>query len=441
MSALSDIRPSNVGSDGVPSLRAVRREDLIPAATTRNEGKSPLDVRYFVVHRVILTAALLVNRRPALGTCTEQENRYASCLSVRCTNQERWPRAYSQFLTLFFPRPGHSGFSHVRIVPGDAVGRRVFSEISRFPPPFHSGAAPYSPQSPSSAIETSRYRDEVLLNRRNWRFEISNRDQQPSSTNWERGRGELVRAYMASSGPRDRCAKTTGVRGHCTRLTSFAAGLPQRTDCTATPPPGVTSVGGGRVTQVLPLAGTSVFLTSSMTSHRPRGGTLTAPLHRNSLEDAGLLSMIILLSFKYNWLDGTNGGRGGAVASAPASHLGDPGSITGRFAPGFSHVGIMLDDAAVRRAFSGNSSFHRPCIPAPLHPRVSLHVMFRDDGHLRVPAGKPVTRRVLPRPGPLCLPRCGRVALPVNSLTTSGCMGCIRSSKCGDRARVVMDEQ
>ncbi|KAJ8883242.1 hypothetical protein PR048_015082 [Dryococelus australis] len=34
---------------------------------------------------------------------------------------------------VFNPRPGHSGFSHVGIVPDDAVGRWVFSGISRFP--------------------------------------------------------------------------------------------------------------------------------------------------------------------------------------------------------------------------------------------------------------------------------------------------------------------
>ncbi|KAJ8898572.1 hypothetical protein PR048_003932 [Dryococelus australis] len=54
--------------------------------------------------------------------------------------------------------------------------------------------------------------------------------------------------------------------------------------------------------------------------------------------------------------------------------------------PGFSHVEIELNDAACRLVFSGSSSFHRPCIPAPLHPRASLHVMLRDDGRLRVPA-------------------------------------------------------
>ncbi|KAJ8872210.1 hypothetical protein PR048_025812 [Dryococelus australis] len=40
------------------------------------------------------------------------------------------------------------GFSQVGIVTDDAAGRRVFSEISRFAHPFHSGAAPYSPQVP-----------------------------------------------------------------------------------------------------------------------------------------------------------------------------------------------------------------------------------------------------------------------------------------------------
>ncbi|KAJ8872669.1 hypothetical protein PR048_026280 [Dryococelus australis] len=37
------------------------------------------------------------------------------------------------------------GFSQVGIVPDDAAGQRVFSDISRYPPPLHSGAAPFSP--------------------------------------------------------------------------------------------------------------------------------------------------------------------------------------------------------------------------------------------------------------------------------------------------------
>ncbi|KAJ8895091.1 hypothetical protein PR048_000416 [Dryococelus australis] len=41
---------------------------------------------------------------------------------------------------------GAPGFSQVIIGPGDAAGRRDFSGISRFPPPFRSGAAPFSPR-------------------------------------------------------------------------------------------------------------------------------------------------------------------------------------------------------------------------------------------------------------------------------------------------------
>ncbi|KAJ8898180.1 hypothetical protein PR048_003540 [Dryococelus australis] len=37
------------------------------------------------------------------------------------------------------------GFTHVGIVPDDAVGRRVFSGISRYTPPLNSGAVPHSP--------------------------------------------------------------------------------------------------------------------------------------------------------------------------------------------------------------------------------------------------------------------------------------------------------
>ncbi|KAJ8873589.1 hypothetical protein PR048_024407 [Dryococelus australis] len=69
----------------------------------------------------------------------------------------RWLRGYPTRLpprrSGFNPRPGHSGFSHVGIVPG-----RCFLGDLPFRPPSHSGAAPYSPQSPSSALKTSMLR-------------------------------------------------------------------------------------------------------------------------------------------------------------------------------------------------------------------------------------------------------------------------------------------
>ncbi|KAJ8893421.1 hypothetical protein PR048_006012 [Dryococelus australis] len=46
--------------------------------------------------------------------------------------------------SVFNPRPVHSGFSRVGIVPDDAVGWRVFSGSPVSPAPCHSGAAPYS---------------------------------------------------------------------------------------------------------------------------------------------------------------------------------------------------------------------------------------------------------------------------------------------------------
>ncbi|KAJ8894437.1 hypothetical protein PR048_007091 [Dryococelus australis] len=57
--------------------------------------------------------------------------------------------------TGFDPRPCHSGILQVGIVADDAVGRRVFSGISRFPPPLHSSATPCSLRSPTSALKTS----------------------------------------------------------------------------------------------------------------------------------------------------------------------------------------------------------------------------------------------------------------------------------------------
>ncbi|KAJ8866685.1 hypothetical protein PR048_032546 [Dryococelus australis] len=51
--------------------------------------------------------------------------------------------------------PGRvTGFSHVGAVPDDAAGRRDLP----FPPPLHSGAAPYSPESPAAALKTSLLR-------------------------------------------------------------------------------------------------------------------------------------------------------------------------------------------------------------------------------------------------------------------------------------------
>ncbi|KAJ8870298.1 hypothetical protein PR048_029319, partial [Dryococelus australis] len=55
-----------------------------------------------------------------------------------------------------------------------------------------------------------------------------------------------------------------------------------------------------------------------------------------------------------------------STISTLASHQGEPGSIPGRVT-GLSQVGIVPDDAAGRRAFSGISRFPRPFTLVPLH--------------------------------------------------------------------------
>ncbi|KAJ8887284.1 hypothetical protein PR048_013499 [Dryococelus australis] len=58
----------------------------------------------------------------------------------------------------FNPRPGHSGFSHLGIVPGRCRWSTSFLGDLPFLPPFHSGAATFSPQVPSSALKFLRVR-------------------------------------------------------------------------------------------------------------------------------------------------------------------------------------------------------------------------------------------------------------------------------------------
>ncbi|KAJ8897928.1 hypothetical protein PR048_003285 [Dryococelus australis] len=62
--------------------------------------------------------------------------------------------------------------------------------------------------------------------------------------------------------------------------------------------------------------------------------------------------------------------RGGVVVRLHASHLGEPGSISGEVSHGFLHVVIVPDDDVGRWVFSRISRFPRPCIPALLHTHI-----------------------------------------------------------------------
>ncbi|KAJ8867138.1 hypothetical protein PR048_033002 [Dryococelus australis] len=68
---------------------------------------------------------------------------------------------------------------------------------------------------------------------------------------------------------------------------------------------------------------------------------------------------------------GEGGSSDGKVVRLLAPHLREPGSIPGGVAPGFLYVGIVPDDAAGQRIFSGISCFPCPCIPALLHTHLA----------------------------------------------------------------------
>ncbi|KAJ8865741.1 hypothetical protein PR048_033262 [Dryococelus australis] len=70
---------------------------------------------------------------------------------------------------------------------------------------------------------------------------------------------------------------------------------------------------------------------------------------------------------------------GGPLKLLASRHGGQVRSPTG-FSPGPSHVGIVLDDAACGRVFSGYSRFPLPRNLSALHRRISFHVISKDDG-------------------------------------------------------------
>ncbi|KAJ8878041.1 hypothetical protein PR048_022504 [Dryococelus australis] len=102
----------------------------------------------------------LPTSRGAIGWC--------SASSLRCGRfwvlilGKAWTTRLPPRRTGLDSQPGHSpGFSHVGILPDDAAGRRVFSEISRFPNPFISALPHSNLDSPSSPLKTSILKNSV----------------------------------------------------------------------------------------------------------------------------------------------------------------------------------------------------------------------------------------------------------------------------------------
>ncbi|KAJ8895229.1 hypothetical protein PR048_000554 [Dryococelus australis] len=143
---------------GSATLRQLGRPALCPLLPTSKNDKSDGSItntsRQFTYLgfvevmgclKCVLVSPLAL---PCLRAGSKQGGRRAPCL-LACIQMLNalWVDTISVGWTTRLPHGGVApGFSHVRIVPDDAVGQRVSSGISHFPPPFYSGAAPCSPR-------------------------------------------------------------------------------------------------------------------------------------------------------------------------------------------------------------------------------------------------------------------------------------------------------
>ncbi|KAJ8883321.1 hypothetical protein PR048_015164 [Dryococelus australis] len=117
------------------------------------------------------------------------------------------------------------GFSHVGIVPDDAVGRRVFSG-SPVSPALSFRRCPYSPQSPSSALKTSMLRAAQISSLNHYANNSADEDYSKS---------HLVRTFSQRQGFRQQTtygayATQTGPATHL-RYTSTCDSRPKRILC------------------------------------------------------------------------------------------------------------------------------------------------------------------------------------------------------------------
>ncbi|KAJ8882856.1 hypothetical protein PR048_014670 [Dryococelus australis] len=244
------------------------------------------------------------------------------------------------------PPPGRvaPGFPHVRIVPDDAVDRWVFSGISRFPRPF---------------IPT------LLHNHLNRPHRLS------------RSRSK----YLPITHPNYRNRR---LESRCGRTISgwSSAGMKGRGDGRS-PYRHITERIRIKVTEYLKNAEVKQ-VTFSVNSHR-LVTYLQAPQPKWNLSQYAVANQTPSEFQSLSWTESkkfirqyprllnplqTRRGRGGAVVRLLAFHLGEPDSIPGRVAPELSPVGIVLDDIAGRRVFSGISCSLRPSVPALPRARI-----------------------------------------------------------------------
>ncbi|KAJ8886184.1 hypothetical protein PR048_012393 [Dryococelus australis] len=212
---------------------------------------------------------------------------------------------------LFAPHRGEPGSILDRVAPGFSHAGIVPDDAARgspVSPPFHSVAVPFSAQSPPSALKSSPLRAAQISS-------LAHSLSCPSSR---------VRLIRSSFRVAYWLTVSADVKGHAARCL---------------------------------LVATSTLDTRAATAENEILALLT-----RSHKSASPESRIRLSSSRKNAKF-----LGREVVSLLASRHGESGSIPGRVTSGFSHVGIVLDDAAGWRDFSGISRFPRTSIPAPLN--------------------------------------------------------------------------
>ncbi|KAJ8872539.1 hypothetical protein PR048_026145 [Dryococelus australis] len=107
---------------------------------------------------------------------------------------------------------------------------------------------------------------------------------------------------------------------------------------------------------------------------------------------------------------------------ALASNQGEPGSIPDGMAPGFSHVGIVLDDVCRRRVLSVISRFPRPRIPALLHIHLAPPSLAPKTPMFRA-ARNPTSATTKKLPAPKCTKSNGNIVSKHEQRLTPGAFG------------------
>ncbi|KAJ8876012.1 hypothetical protein PR048_023920 [Dryococelus australis] len=118
----------------------------------------------------------------------------------------------------------------------------------------------------------------------------------------------------------------------------------------------------------------SVTIVDKLTNETPSELLILDQIHPQVWENHEqwkIYNMVRSFDVRDSVLDNIERGRGGVVVRLLASHSCEPGSSLGGVVPGFSHVGIVPDDAAGWQVFTGISRFPRPCILSLLHTHFS----------------------------------------------------------------------